>query len=133
MVYRKGAFDHFDSILCVGDHQIKEIRAWEALQGLPPKQLFKHGHPSLDALMNAAKENPAPPVSDDMHLNILLAPSWGPLGLMETRGEEVVQTILDAGHLVRVRPTRFRLARHRQVRILAAHQIQIVRERGLPE
>ena len=104
MVYRKGAFDHFDSILCVGNHQIEEIRAWEALQGLPPKKLFKHGHPSLDALINAAKENPAPPVGDDKHLNILLAPSWGPLGLMETRAEEVVQIILDAGHFVRVRP-----------------------------
>ena len=104
MVYRKGAFDNFDSILCVGSHQIEEIRAWEELKGLPPKQLFKHGHPPLDVLIEAAKASPVPPVGDDKKLNILLAPSWGSVGLMETRAEEVVQIIIDAGHFVRVRP-----------------------------
>jgi len=104
MVYRKGAFDHFDSILCVGPHHVSEIREWEALLGLSAKQLFHHGHPPLDNLIKATKERPPPPIADDKRLNILLAPSWGPQGLMETRAEECTQILLDAGHFVRVRP-----------------------------
>ena len=36
MVYRKGAFDHFDSIFCAGPHHLKEIRATEEKYQLPP-------------------------------------------------------------------------------------------------
>lgn len=104
MIYRKGAFDHFDSILCVGPHQMEETRVWETLQGLPAKQLFEHGYPFLDSLIEAAAKNPAPPIGSENRLNILLAPSWGPMGLMETCVEEVVRIILDAGHFVRLRP-----------------------------
>ena len=35
MVYRAAAFDHFDSVLCVGPHHVEEIRAREAAYGLP--------------------------------------------------------------------------------------------------
>lgn len=104
MIYRKGAFDHFDSMLCVGPHHKEETREWEASQGLPAKQLFEHGHPPLDTLIEAARNKSAPPIGADKRLNILLAPSWGPQGLMETRAEEVIRILLDAGHIVRVRP-----------------------------
>jgi hypothetical protein len=104
MIYRKGAFDHFDSIMCAGPYHTEEIRQWEASQGLPAKQFFDHGCPSLDALIEAASMTSAPPVGDNKCLNILLAPSWGPEGLMETRAKEVVRILLDAGHFVRVRP-----------------------------
>ncbi len=104
MIYRKGAFDHFDSVLSTGPYQNAEIREWEALQGLPAKQLFDHGHPPLDALIEAEATTSPPPIGDDKRMNILLAPSWGPEGLMETRAKDVVRILLDAGHFVRVRP-----------------------------
>jgi hypothetical protein len=104
MVYRKGAFDHFDSIMCVGPYQADEIREWEASQGLLAKQFFNHGSPPLDTLIEAAGATSAPPLGDNKSLNVLLAPSWGPEGLMETRAKEVVQILLNAGHFVRVRP-----------------------------
>jgi len=40
MVYREKAFDHYDTILCVGPYQIKEIRKREALFSLKPKRLI---------------------------------------------------------------------------------------------
>src|SRR6185436_9379738 len=43
MAYRRGAFDHYDTILCAGPHHARETRAWEARQGLQPKQLIEHG------------------------------------------------------------------------------------------
>ena len=42
--YRKSAFDHFDSIFCVGRHQIEEIRATESVYNLNPKNLVEHGY-----------------------------------------------------------------------------------------
>jgi hypothetical protein len=103
-IYRKGAFDHFDSILCTGPHHVEETREWEARNSLPSKQLFEHGYPPLDTLMQVAKDAPPLLAGKDEQLNILLAPSWGAEGLMETRAEETVRILLDAGHFVRVRP-----------------------------
>jgi hypothetical protein len=103
MIYRKGAFDHFDSVLCTGPHQAEEIRQWERLNGLPEKQLFEHGYCPLDLIMEAAARHPGPPLGDGP-LSILVAPSWGPEGLLEAWGERVVGILLDAGHRVHVRP-----------------------------
>ena len=41
MVFRRGAFDHFDSIMCVGPHHQEEIRATEQLYGLDAKILVE--------------------------------------------------------------------------------------------
>ena len=104
MIYRTGAFDHFDSILCVGPHHVKETRAWESLKGFSPKQLFEHGYGPLDQLRRLAKEADAPKLREGGGLDVLLAPSWGAAGIMETRAVEVTQTLFDAGHYLHVRP-----------------------------
>jgi YidC/Oxa1 family membrane protein insertase len=102
MIYRKGAFDHFDSILCVGKHHVEEIREWEVLNQLPSKQLFNHGYGVLDKLLEEKKQRPLPLKDEAVH--VLIAPSWGPNGLLETRGEETIEVLLDAGLQVTVRP-----------------------------
>lgn len=104
MIYRVGAFDHFDTILCVGPHHVEETRAWEALNGLPEKQLLEHGYAPLDNLFRLAAATAPPPSPADGGLDILLAPSWGSAGIMETRGVEISQALLDAGHFLHVRP-----------------------------
>lgn len=104
MVYRKGAFDHFDSVMCLGPFQQEEIREWEALEDLPEKQLFEHGAPPLDTLIGIAAKQPPPPIGDDNRLNVLVAPSWGSNGVLETRAEEAIAPLLKAGHFVHVRP-----------------------------
>ena len=113
MVYRKGAFDHFDSMMCVGPYHQDEVREWEALHGLPPKQLFDHGSPPLDTLAEFQKISPRFSPDENDRLNVLLAPSWGPDGLMETNARKVVQILINAGHHVCVRP-------HPRTRQLAA-------------
>lgn len=40
MVMNKGCLDHFDTIFCVGDFQIPEIRKQEELYNLPKKSLL---------------------------------------------------------------------------------------------
>ena len=51
LVYRKNAFDHFDSIFCVGEYQIEEIRNTEKINNLKSKNLFKSGYTHLDNLI----------------------------------------------------------------------------------
>ncbi|MFQ5953483.1 MAG: hypothetical protein ACE5JZ_00290 [Kiloniellales bacterium] len=103
MIYRRGAFDHFDSVLCVGPHHEAETREWERLNGLPAKRLFRHGYGPLDALLDAATAHPGPAPADQ-GVRVLVAPSWGANGLLETCGAELVEILLAAGHQVSVRP-----------------------------
>lgn len=104
MVYRKGAFDHFDSIMCVGKYHKAEILEQENLAGLPPKKLFRHGSPPLDTLMAIAERSPPRVNNQKKLLNILLAPSWGPTGIIETCASEIVEILLKNGHFVKIRP-----------------------------
>ena len=48
--YKKGAFDNYDTIFCVGQHHVDEIRKTEALYGLKPKELVSIGYSRLEAL-----------------------------------------------------------------------------------
>lgn len=44
----KNSYDHYDALLCVGPHQIDEIRRAEGLYGLPAKELIPCGYDLLD-------------------------------------------------------------------------------------
>jgi hypothetical protein len=104
MIYRSGAFDHFDTVFCVGTHHAKEIRSWELKKGLPPKRLIEHGYGRLDLLRQIATRT-IPRVSKDGHrIHVLLAPSWGALGLLETIGSELITLLVQSGFDVTVRP-----------------------------
>jgi hypothetical protein len=101
MVYREAAFDNFDTVFCAGPHHIAEIRKREALHNLPPKHLVKAGYCRLDFIMDALEDAGAATVSEK---TVLVAPSWGPDGLIEKHGLEVVENLLDAGLNVILRP-----------------------------
>ena len=53
-IYRDRAFDHYDTLLCVGPHHVKELRRLEELHGLPTRPLLEHGYARLDTLLAAA-------------------------------------------------------------------------------
>ena len=103
MTFKPGAFDHFDTIFCVGPHHIDEIRKTEILNGLPKKQLFKHGYGRLDSILKEVKIHHHSS-SNNGKPKILIAPSWGKHGLLETKGEELVEILLNAEFNVVVRP-----------------------------
>lgn len=110
MVYTPTAFDAFDTIFCVGQHHVDEIRKREQLQGLPAKKLVHHGYARLDSIINNSRRNTStrknPPTrKDDDKIKVLLAPSWGPHGIFETAlARELITTLLAAGFLVTARP-----------------------------
>ncbi len=99
MIYRYGAFDHYDSILCCGVHQVEEIRRHEELNKLPPKRLVDAGYYRLEQIYEAYQK-----YSSDKSPTILIAPSWGAANILESCGEHLVVLLLEAGYEVIVRP-----------------------------
>jgi hypothetical protein len=104
MVYRPGAFDHYDSIFCAAPHHLTEIRAIEAHYGLPPKKLYEHGYARLDDIIHQADQRAKPQKHENDPTHILLAPSWGPSSIIEIVGMEVVDTLLESGYKLTLRP-----------------------------
>ncbi len=101
MAYRKAAFDHFDTIFCVGPYQVREIRECEKKYDLKPKNLVEHGYGQLDRLL---REHEHLPESEHEHPMVLIAPSHQPGNIMESCIEEIIDRLYEAGYKVVVRP-----------------------------
>ena len=104
LVYRKKAFDQFDTIFCVGDYQIEEIRNTEKVYDLKPKQLVKFGYNHLDNLMQQYSNKQNTSLHEKKITQILLAPGWGKNGIFETIIEEMIDFLLNAKYKVIFRP-----------------------------
>lgn len=101
MADRADSFDHYDTILCAGPHQVREIRRREALHDLAPKRLLPHGYARIEELLAARRE---PAVAPGTGVHVLVAPSWGPQTILPICGPELVRVLLDAGFRVTLRP-----------------------------
>lgn len=105
MAYHINAFDHFDSIFCVGPHHFQEIRETEQLYGLKPKKLIKAGYGIVDSIL-ASRESDGDNMNQSNRAiqRVLIAPSWGENSLLESVGSALIQVILEAGYQLTVRP-----------------------------
>ena len=104
LIYRRSAFEHFDSIFCVGNYQLDEIRSTEKLYDLKPKNLIRYGYSHLDNLLEKYSKRILLPKNNENKLHILLAPSWSDDGLFENIGEKVIDNLLREGYKVTFRP-----------------------------
>ncbi|MEI0493700.1 CDP-glycerol glycerophosphotransferase family protein [Brachyspira intermedia] len=101
-VYKMYSLDFFDAVLLNGTHQIPDIRELEQLRGTKEKELYVVGSPYLDELNKKLqqikeKEN----IKSD---SILIAPSWGPNGLLKKFGKKLIDSILTLNYKVIIRP-----------------------------
>ena len=99
-VYTSGAFDNFDIILCNGDYQLKEIRKREMIKKIREKQIIQTGYFYLDYLKERINNQVEPN-------EILIAPSWNYKQknfMDENNFEEIIQFVLNEGHIVKFRP-----------------------------
>jgi hypothetical protein len=101
MVDHAGSYDHYDTLLCVGPHQVAEIRRREELHRLPPKRLVAHGYPRLERLAALA---PAAEPARSGGITALLAPTWGEQSTLHVCGEPLIGALLGAGIRVILRP-----------------------------
>lgn len=102
-VYREHAFDHYDTICCVGPHHIEEIRRTEQVYGLAPKELIRHGYGRLDTLIRDLGQRDGAVVQEKSTPHILVAPTWGPSSLVEHGLEELLADLLRYGYQVTIR------------------------------
>ncbi|EPJ48871.1 MAG: putative CDP-glycerol:Poly(glycerophosphate) glycerophosphotransferase [Osedax symbiont Rs2] len=105
MAYRKGAFDHYDTIFCAGPHHIKEIRAMEAKYNLPEKNLVEHGYFRLDSIIKETKRRPFRHRAVNEPQHVLIAPSWGSEGTIESGFcINIIDKLIGNGCKVTLRP-----------------------------
>lgn len=104
MVFKKGAYDAFDTVFCAGPHHFDELSEAEELYGLTAKRLPKIGYVRLDALYQEAKRRGPPPPFP--RRRVLITPSWPPYSLLETVGTDLIRLLLSAHYTVFVRPHR---------------------------
>ena len=102
MMHLFGAFDHYDTIFCVGPHQIKEIRETEKVYGLKAKKLINYGYGRLDTLLQN-KVNSQTTNSNSKN-TIIIAPSYGDNNLLEKCGIKLIDILLKSDFRVMVRP-----------------------------
>lgn len=101
--YRLGAFDHYDSILCIDDQQIEELRKSETVYGTKSKELILTGYPFVERIQREHLEY-------DKHANgssdplCLIAPTWAPLQKQSSLLENCIIELLQA-----LSKTRFRV------------------------
>ena len=105
MAYRQSAFDHYDSILAAGPHQIREIRQREKSNDLKNKELIEHGYGRLDTILKNANQFKKKGYRSNSTLHVLVAPSWGKNCLIESGiAEDLISILLRAELQVILRP-----------------------------
>lgn len=101
LVSKKGAFDHYDTVLCVGPHQARELARSEELYQTRQKKLIECGYSLIDSNIAAygarALERGSRP-------QVLIAPSWQEDCLLDSCADEVLGALLGRGFRIIVRP-----------------------------
>ena len=103
LVSRKGAFDHYDTMLCVGPHQVKELRRAEELYCTKKKALVECGYDLLDEGISSYGAS-ADPARSSARPQVLIAPSWQEDCLLDVCADEVIRPLLGRGFRIVVRP-----------------------------
>ncbi len=104
MVVREGAVDYFDTIFCVGQHWIDEIRATEEVYKLRKKNLVNYGYGIIENLVKMYDEaNTQQEVSFNAP-QILIAPSWQEDNIMDTCLDSLLFELINKDYRIVVRP-----------------------------
>ena len=118
-LYRLFGMDYYDSLLSSGPHQEKSIRELERQRKTPVKEIYRCGCSYYDLLM-ARKKGFERPESDGPGC-ILVAPTWGPNGLLSLYGMQLLGPLAEAGYKIMVRP-------HPQSRIVEQDMLKKLQE-----
>ena len=97
----KTAYDSYDTLLCIGPHQVAEVRRAEELYKLPAKNLVEAGYDLIDE--EIANYESLEKQEDGKH-TVLIAPSWQEGNVLDSCFEGLMKGLIDKGWRVIVRP-----------------------------
>lgn len=100
----KQAYDHYDTVLCVGPHQVAELRREEQLYQLPAKNLAECGYDLLDDDVAAMAARRAAGKMTNERPVVIVAPSWQEDNLLDSCADALLSQLLGRGWKVIVRP-----------------------------
>jgi YidC/Oxa1 family membrane protein insertase len=102
--YNKGAFDHYDTVLCIGSRDLQEFRKWERMYGTKAKTLVPCGYPLIEKIyadhQRAKSNNRNKPRSP----KVLVAPSWHDGNILEFCLDELIHELANSHFHVIFRP-----------------------------
>ena len=104
MTPNKGAFDGYDTIMCVGQHQIDELRRAEELYDTPAKTLVPYGYDLLDRTIENYEKIAAKSVRKSDRPTVIIAPSWQEGCILDTCIDELIEGLDGQGYRIIVRP-----------------------------
>ena len=102
-LYRMFGTDYYDALLLSGDHQVKQTRELEQLRHLPEKEIKLTGLTYLDDMKKRLDAHPTSGNKSGKPV-VLLAPSWGPSGILTKYGSSFLDELINTGYHVIVRP-----------------------------
>lgn len=100
-MYRMFGIDYYDAVLLSGEYQLEDVRALEKIRNLPPKELVKVGIPYMDEMAERLRKSGA---AEKHSKVVLLAPTWGPSGIFNKFGGEIIDVLLKTGYQIIIRP-----------------------------
>lgn len=101
MNMNKGCIDNYDTIFCVGDFHVDEIRRQEELYGLKEKNLVVCGYGFLETLK---EKYDAMDKTENERRKVLIAPSWQKDNILDSCIDNLLEALLGKGFNVVVRP-----------------------------
>ena len=102
-LYRMFGTDYYDSLLLSGEPQVKQTRELEKLRNLPEKEIKIVGITYLDEMKKRLESYTSTSDKKDK-TTVLLAPSWGPSGLLTRYGADLLDELVKTGYHIVVRP-----------------------------
>ena len=99
--YRLFGLDYYDSVLLSGEYQKAHIRVLEGQRKIKEKELVVVGCPYLDVLQEKIADLPK---RNDSAFTVLVAPSWGPSGILSRYGTALLDALVQTGFHIIVRP-----------------------------
>ena len=95
MGYMHDAFDNYDSILCLGSHQLNEIKTLEQHYGLKQKAIIECGYGHLENILDTFEQESKNLKIKKEGMHIVIAPTYGQNSLLEIENGELCLDLLD--------------------------------------
>lgn len=103
MVATKESYDNYDAIMCVGPHQVRELRRAEELRSLPRKELVECGYDLIDEVIAAYQRDEVARKPNERPV-VLIAPSWQEDCILDSCIDEMLSSLMGHGYRIIVRP-----------------------------